>query len=296
MWKINNKNTLINFLITGAGLVVGSFIMACSTAFFLLPNKLSTGGFSGLSTIVYYLFHIPVGTVMIILNLPLFFIAFFRVGKKFFIKSIVGTILLSVFIDILEKFPAVTNDRFLACIYGGIIMGIGTAIILKVDGSTGGSDLLSYVVRSFNDKFRSGDLIIAIDTVIIILSIFIFKEIEIGLYSVIAIYLMGKMIDIVFEGVNFTKVLFIISDKYDEIANIIGNDVQRGSTAIYAKGMHSNKNKMMLFCVGSRKEIIRIKKIATNVDDKAFIVIFNAREAWGQGFKNNEKNFKKVLI
>lgn len=296
MWKINNKNTLINFLITGAGLVVGSFIMACSTAFFLLPNKLSTGGFSGLSTIVYYLFHIPVGTVMIILNLPLFFIAFFRVGKKFFIKSIVGTILLSVFIDILEKFPGVTNDRFLACIYGGIIMGIGTAIILKVDGSTGGSDLLSYVVRSFNDKFRSGDLIIAIDTVIIILSIFIFKEIEIGLYSVIAIYLMGKMIDIVFEGVNFTKVLFIISDKYDEIANIIGNDVQRGSTAIYAKGMHSNKNKMMLFCVGSRKEIIRIKKIATNVDDKAFIVIFNAREAWGQGFKNNEKNFKKVLI
>lgn len=296
MWKINKKNTLINFLITGAGLVVGSFIMACSTAFFLLPNKLSTGGFSGLSTIVYYLFHIPVGTVMIILNLPLFFIAFFRVGKKFFIKSIAGTILLSVFIDILEKFPAVTNDRFLACIYGGIIMGIGTAIILKVDGSTGGSDLLSYVVRSFNDKLRSGDLIIAIDTVIIILSIFIFKEIEIGLYSVIAIYLMGKMIDIVFEGVNFTKVLFIISDKYDEIANIIGNDVQRGSTAIYAKGMHSNKNKMMLFCVGSRKEIIRIKKIATNVDDKAFIVIFNAREAWGQGFKNNEKNFKKVLI
>ena len=287
MWKISKKNTLISFLITGAGLVVGSFIMACSTAFFLLPNKLSTGGFSGLSTIVYYLFHIPVGTVMIILNLPLFFIAFFRVGKKFFVKSIVGTILLSVFIDILEKFPAVTNDRFLACIYGGIIMGIGTAIILKVDGSTGGSDLLSYVVRSFNDKFRSGDLIIAIDTVIIILSIFIFKEIEIGLYSVIAIYLMGKMIDIVFEGVNFTKVLFIISDKYDEIANIIGNDVQRGSTAIYAKGMHSNKNKMMLFCVGSRKEIIRIKKIATNVDNKAFIVIFNAREAWGQGFKNN---------
>ena len=103
MWKISKKNTLISFLITGAGLVVGSFIMACSTAFFLLPNKLSTGGFSGLSTIVYYLFHIPVGTVMIILNLPLFFIAFFRVGKKFFVKSIVGTILLSVFIDILEK-------------------------------------------------------------------------------------------------------------------------------------------------------------------------------------------------
>ena len=285
MWKVIGRKEVKSFLITSIGLVVGSFIMACSTAFFLLPNKLSTGGFSGLSTIAYYLFHVPVGTAMIILNLPLFFIAFFRVGKRFVFKSVVGTILLSVFIDVLERFPAVTTDKFLACIYGGIIMGIGTSIILKVSGSTGGSDLLSYVVRSFNDKFRSGDLIITIDTVIIALSILVFKEIEIGLYSAIAIYLMGKMIDIVFEGVDFTKVMFIVSDKYDEIARIIGEDVQRGSTAIYAKGMHSNDDKMMLFCAGSRDEIIKIKKITTDIDKKAFIVIFNAREAWGKGFE-----------
>lgn len=285
------KNNIKNFIVTSIGLVVGSFIMACSTAFFLLPNKLSTGGFSGLSTIAYYIFHVPVGTAMIILNLPLFLIAFFRVGKKFFVKSIAGTILLSVFIDFLEKMPAVTTDKFLACIYGGIIMGLGTAIILKTSASTGGSDLLSYVVRSFNDKFRSGDLIIGIDTIIICLSIFVFKEIEIGLYSAIAIYLMGKMIDIVFEGVDFTKVLFIVSNKSDEIAKVIGSVIQRGSTGIYAKGMHSNEDKTMLFCVGSRNEIIRIKKIATNIDNKAFIVIFNAREAWGKGFKNeSEKN------
>ena len=285
------KNNIKNFIVTSIGLVVGSFIMACSTAFFLLPNKLSTGGFSGLSTIAYYIFHVPVGTAMIILNLPLFLIAFFRVGKKFFVKSITGTILLSVFIDFLEKMPAVTTDKFLACIYGGIIMGLGTAIILKTSASTGGSDLLSYVVRSFNDKFRSGDLIIGIDIIIICLSIFVFKEIEIGLYSAIAIYLMGKMIDIVFEGVDFTKVLFIVSNKSDEIAKVIGSVIQRGSTGIYAKGMHSNEDKTMLFCVGSRNEIIRIKKIAINIDNKAFIVIFNAREAWGKGFKNeSEKN------
>lgn len=287
MWKVIGKNEVKSFFITSIGLLVGSFIMACSTAFFLLPNKLSTGGFSGLSTIAYYLFHVPVGTAMIILNVPLFFIAFFRVGKKFILKSVAGTFFLSIFINVLERFPAVTTDKFLACIYGGIIMGIGTAIILKVSGSTGGSDLLSYVVRSFNDKFRSGDLIIAIDTFIIVISIIVFKEIEIGLYSAIAIYLMGKMIDIVFEGVNFTKVMFIVSDKYDEIARIVGEDVQRGSTAIYAKGMHSNEDKMMLLCVGSRNEIIRIKKIATKIDKKAFIVIFNAREAWGKGFKKS---------
>lgn len=285
MWKVIDKNEVKSFFITSIGLLVGSFIMACSTAFFLLPNKLSTGGFSGLSTIVYYLFHVPVGTAMIILNVPLFFIAFFRVGRKFIIKSVAGTFFLSLFINVLERFPAVTTDKFLACIYGGIIMGIGTAIILKVSGSTGGSDLLSYVVRSFNDKFRSGDLIIAIDTVIIVISILVFKEIEIGLYSAIAIYLMGKMIDIVFEGVNFTKVMFIVSDKYEEIARIVGEDVKRGSTGIYAKGMHSNENKMMLFCAGARNEIIHIKRIATSIDNKAFIVIFNARETVGKGFE-----------
>ena len=288
MWKVVWKNEIKSLFITSAGLVVGSFIMACSTAFFLLPNKLSTGGFSGLSTIAYYLFHVPVGNAMILLNLPLFIIAFFRVGKKFFIKSVFGTVLLAVFINILERFPAATTDKLLACIYGGIIMGIGTAIILKVNSSTGGSDLLSYVVRSFNDRFRSGDLIITVDTIIIILSIAIFKEIEIGLYSAIAIFLMGKMIDIVFEGVNFTKVLFIVSDKSDEIAKLIGTVVQRGSTGIYAKGMHTENDKMMLFCVGSRREIVRIKNIATKIDNKAFIVIFNARETWGKGFEKDK--------
>ena len=279
------KESLKKNIIGIIAIVAGSFIMACSTVFFLLPNQLSTGGFSGIATIAYYFLNFPVGTAMIFLNLPLFLIALFRIGKKFLFKSIIGTISLSFFIDVLEKFNAVTTDRLLACIYGGILMGVGTSIILKFNGSTGGSDLLSYVVRSYNDKFRTGDLIILIDGIIIFVNILFFREIEIGLYSAIAIYLMGKMIDIVFEGVNFTKVLFIVSDKNQEIADIIGNTVQRGSTGIYAKGMHTNENKIMLFCVGSRNEIIRIKKIATTVDPKSFIVISNAREAWGKGFE-----------
>lgn len=291
MWKVIKKNSINEFLITTFGLIVGSFVMACATALFLLPNKLSAGGFSGLSTICYYLFNIPAGTAMIILNIPLFVLALFRIGKKFVVKSIAGTIMLSLFLNILEKFPALTSDRFLACIYGGIIMGIGTAIILKVNASTGGSDLLSYVMRSFNDRFKSGDLIIAIDTVIIVISILVFKEIEIGLYSAIAIYLMGKMIDIVFEGVNFTKVLFIVSEKNDEIAQIIGKVIKRGSTGLYAKGMHTNSDKTVLFCVGSRTDIIRIKSIVQNIDNKVFMVIFNAREVLGKGF---EKSYKKL--
>lgn len=285
MLFIKNKLNFRKGIFNAICLISGTLLMACSTAMFLLPNQLSTGGFSGIGTIAYYFFNIPVGTAMLVLNLPLFFIAFFRIGKGFLFKSIVGTILLSVFIDVLENFNPVTNDRFLACIYGGILTGIGTSLILKANASTGGSDLLSYVVRSYNDKFKSGDLIIFVDSIIIFLNILFFKEIEIGLYSAIAIFLMGKMIDIVFEGVNFTKVLFIITDKYEEIAKVVGDTVQRGSTGIYAKGMHTNKEKIMLFCVGSRSEVIRIKKIATTIDPKSFIVISNARETWGKGFE-----------
>lgn len=285
VWNVIRKIEIKSFILTSLGLIIGSFIMACSTVFFLLPNKLSTGGFSGLSTVVYYLLHVPVGTAMIVLNVPLFIIAFLRVGRKFILKSIAGTFFLSLFLNLLQNYPAITNDKFLACIYGGIIMGIGTSIILKVSSSTGGSDLLSYVIRSFNDRFKSGDVIIAFDTFVIILSIFVFKEIEIGLYSAIAIYLMGKVIDIVFEGVDFTKVMFIVSDKCSEIAKSVGSEVKRGSTGIYAKGMHSDEDKMILFCVGSRNEIIRIKKIATTIDKMAFIVIFNARETVGKGFE-----------
>ena len=279
--KMSLKKNIVSIIF----LILGTVLMACSTSLFLLPNQLSTGGFSGIGTIAYYFFNVPVGTAMFILNVPLFCIAFFRIGKKFLYNSIIGTILFSVFIDILENFTPVTNDRFLACIYGGILTGIGTSLVLKANGSTGGSDLLSYVVRSYNDKFRTGDLIIFVDSVIIFLNILFFKEIEIGLYSAIAIYLMGKMIDIVFEGVNFTKVMFIITDKYDEIAKISGDTVKSGSTGIYANGMHTNNDKIMLFCVGSRSEVIRIKKIATTVDPKSFIVISNARETWGKGFE-----------
>ena len=266
-------------------LILGCFIMACATSFFLLPNQLSSGGFTGLATISYYLLKIPVGTTIFILNIPLFIISYFRLGKNFVVKSILGTILLSIFINILEKFPVLTQDRFLASIYGGIITGIGSSLNLKASASTGGSDLLTHIIRSYRPHYSTSSLIIIIDIIIIALNVIFFGDIEIGLYSAITIYLLGKMIDIIFEGVNFTKMMFIISDKYQKIANEIGESVNRGSTGIYAKGMYTNEEKMMLLCVGSRNEIARIKQIAVSIDKKAFIIISNSRETWGKGFK-----------
>lgn len=266
-------------------LILGCIIMAMATSFFLLPNQLSSGGFTGFATITYYLLNWPVGTVVFALNIPLLIISYFRIGKEFLLKSLLGTIFLAIFIDIFDKLPAVTLDSFLSCIYGGITMGIGMSLVLKVSASTGGTDLLSYIIKTFKPYYRTSNLIVIIDIVIVALNVIFFRNIEIGLYSAITIYLMGKMIDIVFEGVYFTKMLFIVSDYYEEIANEIGENIKRGVTGLQAKGMYTEDEKVMLWCISSRNEAIKIKQICKKIDKNSFIVIINAREAYGTGFK-----------
>lgn len=275
------KETLKEYLI----ITLGCIAMAIGTSLFLLPNELSTGGVSGISTILYYLFKVPLGTTMLVLNIPLLLVAYFKIGKQLFVRSIYGTIMLSIFIDLLDKLTPLTHDRFLGCIYGGIMVGVGTAVILKFNASTGGSDLLSYIIRSFRPQLRTSTLILIVDAIVIGLNVVFFKTIEIGLYSAIAIYLMGKMIDIIFEGVNFTKVMLIISPHFKEIAEKIGTDVNRGSTGLYSRGMYANEDKMTLLCVGSRTESYHIQSIAKKIDHSAFIIVLNAREVLGKGFK-----------
>lgn len=286
MKKLTRREILVRkYLKEGTYIVIGCFLMAIGTSLFLLPNQLSSGGFAGISTIAYYLFNLPLGTIMLILNIPLLILTIIRVGKEIAIKGVFGTIVLSAFIDILEKFEPLTQDRLLACIYGGIFVGLGTAIVLKANASTGGTDLLSYVIKSYKSYYKTSNLIVIVDIGIILLNVIFFREIEVGLYSAIAIYLMGKMIDIVFEGIYFTKMMFIVSNKYKVIAQEIGKKLDRGSTAIYAKGTYTKEKKMMLWCVASRAEVVKIKEIAQKIDPKAFIVISSAREAWGKGFK-----------
>ena len=279
--KYNIPKIIIEIVLT----IVGALIMALGVSLFLLPNQLSSGGVAGVATITYYLLKIPMGTMILLINIPLFMIAFFKVGKSFFVKSLIGTIALSYFIDFFDKFEPLTNDRFLACIYGGILLGLGTAIILKASSSTGGSDIVSIKVKEYKPNVKVGNLITIIDIMIVALNVVFFREIEIGLYSAIAIYLMGKMIDILFEGINFTKLLLIISDKTEEIAEEVGKKVQRGATGIYGKGMYTNEDKLILMCAASRGDVNRIKIIAKKIDQHAFIIITNSREVVGLGFK-----------
>lgn len=275
-----------DFIMDVLKIIIGCAIMAAGIELFLVPNQLSTGGFSGIATIGYYMFGFPVGTVMLIINIPLFCFAYFRVGKKFFAKALIGTAVLSLLLNVFANFDPITLDRFLAFLYGSVVVGIGTAIVLKANGSTGGTDLLANVIKTFNPYLKTGTLIVITDVLIVGANVIYFKDIEVGLYSALAIYVMGKTLDVFFEGINFAKKLVIISSKWEEIADRIGQEIHRGVTAIDAEGMYKREPRKVLMCVMSRVEVREARKIIEEIDKNAFIVITNAREVYGEGFRD----------
>ena len=265
-------------------IILGCIIMAIGTAMFLLPNKFSTGGITGIATIAYYLLNLPVGVVNIVINIPILIFTFYRLGKKVVINSIIGSLIYSVALDILDNLPALTNDAFLASIYGGVFLGIGTGIVLNANATTGGTELVTNLVKTYKLNIKTSSLIMLIDSIIVLLNMLVFKEIEIGLYSAIAIILMGKVIDIMVEG-NFSKLIFIISKKNDKIAKEIGEYIKRGTTGIYGKGMYEDSDRLVLMCAAGRGDVLKIKQIVHVNDKDAFIIITNAREVLGKGFK-----------
>ena len=279
MLKLNEK--MIDFL----QVLIGTAMMGFGISCFLAPNQLSSGGFSGIGTLIFYIFNISIGTVLLFLNVPLFIFTYLRNGMNFFIRSIVGTILLSVFINIFEKITPFTDDRFLVAIYGGVVIGIGNALVLKANYSTGGTELIAQIVKSYNKNASTSFYIVVMDIIIVIANVLYFRRIEIGLYSALTILIIGKMIDLIFEGINFSKMILIISNQTGKISEKIGKDIKRGVTGIYSKGMYSSKDNLMLLCVVPRNEVINVKKIAKEIDENSFIIITNAREVLGLGFK-----------
>ena len=269
-------------------IVFGTMFAGFGMASFLLPNKLSSGGFTGIATVFYYFLGWNVGLTVIILNIPFFIYAFVRIGKKFLIKTVIATFLLSFFIDIFEYLPLLTNDRLLASIYGGVLIGIGTGLTFKAHTSTGGTDLIVQIVRSFKVRISSSKLLNLIDICVVVLNVVFFREFEIGLYSAIAIFLDGVLIDIVFEGINFSKLVFIVSNKNTEIVNMIHENLKAGATEIYGKGTYLNQNKVVIMSVMNRREIPILCENVYEIDRDAFLIVSNAREVYGLGFKSIE--------
>ena len=271
--------------------IIGCIFISAGIVFFLLPLKISAGGFSGIATITYYLFNLKLGTVISILNIPLLIIGFFRIGKYFFFKTMFATWLLSFCINFFENMNLFLNidDILLSAIYGGVIIGIGTTCIFKANNSTGGTELLIQIILSYKDNIKVSKLLIIIDSIIVGLNLIVFKQIEIGLYSFIVIFLNSKIVDLFIEGVNFTKIVYIISDKSTEISNKILNDLDKGLSGIYGKGMYQNKEKLILMCVIKKRDLIKLKEIVKQVDDAAFMIISDAIDVYGLGFTKESK-------
>ena len=259
--------------------------MSIAVDFFLLPNKLSSGGFSGISTILYYFMNLPIGVVTFLLNVPFFIWAFFELGKKFIFKTIFSMLTYSIFLDKLDNIFIVTQDKLLSSIYAGVLMGIGMSLNFKAGSTTGGTDILAYLLNKKKVPLNLSNIIFIFDGIIILANIVAFKNIEIGLYSIFAIYISSKIIDIVFEGIYFSKAVYIISDKYEEISKEIIKELERGITGLEGKGMYTNTNKLVLFCIINQKEIPKVKDIVKNIDKDAFVIISNVREVLGEGFK-----------
>lgn len=209
--------------------ILGSILAAFGTSTFLLPNQLSSGGFAGIATVIYYLFHVPMGTTIIILNIPVFILAYVREGKNFFVKTLISTFVFSQAINYFETIEPFTNDKILASVYGGMIIGLGLALVFKGKSSTGGTDLIANIIKSYHNEVSVGHVLQILDIVVVALNIVFLREIEIGLYSAIAIFIIDKMLDIIFEGINFSKMIYIISDQYQEISEVINQDIKRRS-------------------------------------------------------------------
>lgn len=281
-------------------IALGCLITTISMNVFLIPFKLAPGGVSGLSTVIYYIIGgtIPVGTLMLILNIPLFLMGYRSKGHRFIIRSMFGAVMLSLMIDLTSPFfnwlineyfisfdnEMANPDLLLYSLIGGGIMGFGLAIVLKEDATTGGTDLLAAVLKKLFPKFSVGQYLLFMDGFVIIFSVIAFKSVKIGLYASLCLYIASKSIDAYLEGMNFSKSLLIISEKSEMIAKRLLNEVDRGVTGLKGMGMYSKQDKTVLLCVVKREEIPTVKEIVKDCDQSAFVLLIDVREVLGEGF------------
>lgn len=271
-------------------LVLGTIILSIAINLLFLPNNLSTGGASGIALIIYHLYKVPVGLTVILINIPLFIIALKSLGWRFCSKAIIGTALLSLFIELtsgIGNLVKIEQDLFLGCIFGGLLNGIGLSLVFKAGGSTGGSDLLAQIIYKKRPISSMGQILLIIDSMVIITNAIVFNSISIALYSVIALFISKKTTDIIFEGVNYTKAVNIISKQGVKIAKEIIEETDRGVTISKCIGVYTNEEYVHVVSIVTIPQLPMVKKIVKNIDKGAFIYISDTREVLGLGFKQN---------
>lgn len=273
-----------------AKIVLGCVLFALGFDLFLEPNALNAGGISGLAMILVHLLGFgSVGTITILMNLPLFVIGGIKVGKKFFVGSLIGLLTSSVALDLLTVLPVPQVDPLLATLYGGALCGLGIGIVFAAGASTGGSDI---VVRLLKRKFQNvpiGTINIFFDLTVATLTGLAFWDISRALYSAVAIFVTGQIIDAVVYRFDYSKVALIISEKHEAIAKVINEDLDRGATYLSGEGSYSHQPKKVILTVVKKQQIADLKRLVVQIDPDAFIVVQEAHQVLGEGFGRYNK-------
>lgn len=282
-----NRSNLKKELLDYFGILVGVTITALSLVWLQIPNKIAAGGVGGLAVITYHLWGWPVALTMILINIPLFLACFLTLGPRFGAKTLFGAVFISIMIEFWDSvinITPLTEDPLLASLYGGVIAGVGMGIAFRFRGNTGGTDLAAQLLNRVSG-ISVGHSLLVFDSAVIALAGIVFNSTELALYAIITMFVTGKILDAVLEGLDYAKAAFIISKHSVEIGERILTDLQRGATGLLGKGLYSTAHKEVILCVISRAEEIKLKEIVREIDPRAFVIITDVHEVLGEGFK-----------
>ena len=271
--------------------VVGSLIFSLGFSFFLQPNDMSPGGISGLSLVVVELLGFgSVGTLSILINLPLFILGGLKIGKRFFCGSLLGMLLSSVLIDAFSLLNVAPVEPLLGVLYGGVLCGLGLGVVFVNGTSTGGSDIL---VRLLKLKYRNvpiGQISMSFDAIVVVLTGLVFRDVTKALYTGVTVYICGKVIDAVVYRFDYSNVALIISKEYEAIAVAIGQKLDRGATFLHGEGSYSHAQTKVVLAAVKKQQIAELKELVVELDPNAFIIVQEAHQVLGDGFSRYNKN------
>jgi uncharacterized membrane-anchored protein YitT (DUF2179 family) len=282
------KNSITDYII----IALGASLYAASVAVFTSKNNIAPGGLTGVSTMLNYLFSLPIGAMIFLMNIPLFLWAFFKNGKGFAVKTMTGTALVSVFIDIFQAvLPFYGGNIMLAAIFGGALSGLGLGLIFTRGGSTGGTDIIAVSLNKRFPHISTGRLMLLSDAVVLTAAAIVYGNIESALYAGITIFVSVRVIDAVTYGTSRGngKLIFIISDSYDVISREIIQKLGRGVTVLNGSGAYTGNSKRVLMCAARPNQVVKITKGVKIIDKNAFIVVTTANSILGEGFYNSGK-------
>lgn len=282
-----NSKRIKPIIIDVIGYLIGAFIYSSAVTMFISPNEISPGGITGISTALNYLFGLPTGVVLLIINIPIIIIGFIKFGSIFIAKTAVATVLVSVTLEITEAvLPKFQVDKILASLFGGILMGAGMSIIMLRGATTGGVDIIAKLINSKYNHLTMGRIILISDAFVIALAAFVYKNIESALYSSLAIFASSYILDILLYGSDKGKIVYIVTNLPKELSEKITEGMRRGVSILDIVGGYTGEKRQMLMCVVRRSEVSALYKITKLTDPSAFVVVGEAGAVFGEGFKN----------